>query len=929
MSQPYIVQDLVARKRALDVNINAIVSAGAGSGKTSILTQRHLACLLTVDRPEQVLSMTFTRDAASEMRHRILSALYDAETKPRPESEYEQVSYDLAKKVLDKDKEKGWFITQNPHRLSILTIDSLCAQIVKQVPVLSGLGGEVNIIDDPFSLYIRAASNVIAAINDKDSGLEDDVRALLLHLNGNQQRCVDLIASMLAKRDQWMRHISDSESVLDKEKMTAALDNIIKTQNEKADTLFAGLRLSIAELLNFANLNLTPDSPIYGGDAEDGFWVRAAHLFLTNDDKQRKSVTKNLGFPAGADTKDKKEAWKSIANELNAEQIALLAKLKKIPRGNNTTQWELLTNLFRLLWQAAIELKALFIQTGYVDFTEIAQRALTVLSQDGEVERELQFKIFNSYKHILVDEVQDTNRTQYEIIEALVSEWDPSMNNSLFLVGDPKQSIYRFREADVGLFMQSKVYGIGDITFESLDLTSNFRSTDDIVNWNNNVYQHVFPERADISMGAVPYSHSTPVKKGDIEDPVTIIPLLEKSEGKEAEAVLNAVKEQLEANPDGDIAVLVRARSHLNEIARTLFENKISYHAIEIERLSTRQVILDALSITKAILHAFDNTSWISLFRMPCVGLSLQDITTLCESIGSDAIIERLRDNEKVSKLTPEGNGKVNRLNAIMDWARERIGTVTIRQLVEGVWLQLGAPAGYSNKDIRDVQTFFGLLDEYGFAITIDINLLLRRLDKLYAQPKFNSSTKVTLMTLHKSKGLEFDTVIMPGLGNGSRSAESSLVMWHEFTATNSQEAELLVAPIRSATVDPNYTFLMDMESEKDAYERMRLMYVGTTRPKSKLYLIGHIDQKEVDDVDSKDSLKSPPKSSMLSIIWDTVYPYYIEAAKAKAKKDAEELDEDDGDNEKATAKGYGTQYFKRVKRSHVPPLRIDTHLTN
>lgn len=928
MSQSYEIQDLNARKRALNVTINAIVSAGAGSGKTSILTQRHLACLLTVERPEQVLSMTFTRDAAAEMRHRIISALQRATTNNRPESEYEQISYDLALKVLKRDAEKNWNIIQNPHRLAILTIDSLCSQVVKQVPVLSGLGGEVKIIDDPFSLYIRAATNVISSINDKESGLEDDVRALLLHLNGNQQRCVDLIASMLAKRDQWMRHISASDSVLDKEKMSQALNSIIETQTLKIEASLGTLKFAISDLLNFADNNVTSDSPVAGGAAKEGFWSRAAHLFLTNEDKLRKSVNKNIGFPAGAEAKEKKEAWKDVADEISSDSIALLAKFKKIPTNADDGQWELLDNLFRLLWQAAIELKMLFIHTGQVDFTEVSQRALLVLKHDGEVERDVQFKVFNWYRHILVDEVQDTNRTQYEIIEALVAEWDPSMGNSLFLVGDPKQSIYRFREADVGLFMQSKVYGVGNIEFESLDLSSNFRSTDDIVNWNNEVYQGVFPIDADIAMGAVPYSPSTPVKVGGDNEAVKVVPLLTKSDTDEAQAVLSAVKEQLSANPDGDIAVLVRARSHLTEIARTLFENKIAYHAVEIEKLSTRQVILDALSITKAIIHAFDNTAWISLFRMPCIGLSLHDITALCENLGNDAILERLQDETKLNNLTKEGRDAVNRLNTVMDWGRDKIGTVTIRQLVEGIWLQLGAPAGYSDRDIRDVHTFFTLLDEYGFNISIDVSLLLRRLDKLYAQPKFNAATKVTLMTMHKSKGLEFDTVIMPGLGTSGRNSDSSLVMWHEFTSPESQNAEMLVAPIKSVTEDPNYTFLMDMESDKDMYERMRLMYVGTTRPKKKLYLIGHIEQAEVEGVESVMELKTPPKTSMLAVIWDSVSHVFLKAAQTEAKRQADNPDKKEKEDAPSVA-GYGTHYFRKVKRAHVPKMKPDTHLVN
>jgi ATP-dependent exoDNAse (exonuclease V) beta subunit len=755
--------------------------------------------------------------------------------------------------------------------------------------------------------------NVINKINDPDSGLVEDVRSLLLHLSGNQQRCVDLISSMLGKRDQWMRHVSQSDSILDKDKMASVLDGLIIAQEDRIDKAFSGDKYLIAELLEFASENLPADHFMAAGSNEEGFWERAANLFLTADNKGRKTVTKAIGFPAGAVGKERKESWKGLAETLSPEHLKLLAKSRSIPSTLDGNQWGLLENLFRILWQAAIELKVIFIEEGQVDFTEISQRALAVLRYDGDAERNIAFKMFNWYRHILVDEVQDNNRTQYQIIEALVQEWDPSLGNTLFMVGDPKQSVYRFREADVGLFMQSKEHGIGQIKFEELNLTSNFRSSDGIVDWNNQTYSEAFPLESDISMGAVPYSESTSVKKGKLDNPVTVMPLLEKDPEKEAELVIEAVKEALEVTPDGSIAILVRARTHLNEIASALFDSKISYQAIEIEKLSTRQVILDALSITKAITHAFDNTAWMALLRLPCIGLTLADITVLCENIGSDAVLERLMDQTRTELLSPEGKFKVQRLLEVMYWAREKLGTVSTRQVTEGVWLQLNAPAGYSDRDIRDVQMFFGLLDEYNFNTVIDFNQLMRRLDRLYAKPKFNESTKVTLMTLHKSKGLEFDTVIMPGLGRSSRASESSLVMWHEFTSYNSSEAELLVAPIKSIESDPTYEYLMEMESEKDAYERMRLMYVGTTRPMQKLVLIGHIEQDKRGESISRDSIKKPPRNSMLSVIWDSVeYDFY------KLAKESEKVDKEEDEAVEEPHR------YRRVSNAYIPNLLPD-----
>ena len=164
---------------------------------------------------------------------------------------------------------------ENPHRLSIMTIDSLCAQIVRQVPILSGMGGDTG-AEDPFAIYNKASARVIDKINDPESGLVDDVRGLLLYMHGNQQRCIDLISSMLAKRDQWMRHVIQSDSILDREKMKHVLENLLNEQVNKVCKLFGHQRDNISKLLDAAS-NLPADHILSQGADEIGYWERAAN----------------------------------------------------------------------------------------------------------------------------------------------------------------------------------------------------------------------------------------------------------------------------------------------------------------------------------------------------------------------------------------------------------------------------------------------------------------------------------------------------------------------------------------------------------------------------------------------------------------------------------------------------------------------------
>ncbi|MGA9032056.1 MAG: UvrD-helicase domain-containing protein, partial [Sulfuricaulis sp.] len=147
MSNDKPIADAAARARALTPDQSFIVQAPAGSGKTELLTQRYLRLLSCVDHPEEIVAITFTRKAANEMRNRVLEALEKAKG-PRPEMPNEATTWELAKAALARDETEGWNVIASPERLRVSTIDSFCAALTRQMPMLSHLGAPPAVVED-------------------------------------------------------------------------------------------------------------------------------------------------------------------------------------------------------------------------------------------------------------------------------------------------------------------------------------------------------------------------------------------------------------------------------------------------------------------------------------------------------------------------------------------------------------------------------------------------------------------------------------------------------------------------------------------------------------------------------------------------------------------------------------------------------------
>jgi len=474
-------------------------------------------------------------------------------------------------------------------------------------------------------------------------------------------------------------------------------------------------------------------------------------------------------------------------------------------------------------------------------------------------------------KHVLVDEFQDTSHGQYSLLRLLTAGWQAGDGRTLFCVGDPMQSIYRFREAEVGYYLDARRKGIGGITLQPLYLTSNFRSQANIVEWVNGVFAQVFPATEDQTLGAIAYSASRPIREAAPGPAVQVHGFLGRDDLAESAKVVEIVADAISHPGNGSVAVLVRSRPHLTQIVRSLRSAGIHYKAVEIEKLGGRAVVLDLLALTRALVHPADRTAWLSVLHAPFLGLDEADLLHIAKSAQGRTVPEALFAHRPPG-LSEDGKKRLQRCVPILDRALATRGSGSLRQYVESVWLALGGPTGAEQAgDLDDAESFLRLIEgiETGGDLD-DVNVLSDILDKYYAAGQADTSARVQVMTIHKAKGLEFDTVILPGLGKVSGRQEKRLLRWQEIVRHESLN-DLLLAPLapQGQSQDPLYAFLSRLEQERDGLELRRLLYVAATRAREKLHLLAHANA-------TKEGDAKPHQGSLLAALWDSVAGSFV-----------------------------------------------------
>ncbi|AWD32273.1 ATP-dependent helicase/nuclease subunit A [Candidatus Kinetoplastibacterium sorsogonicusi] len=905
------ILDIDNRNHSLDVYKSFLIQAPAGSGKTELLVNRILSLLTIVNTPEEILAITFTKKAASEMHERIIFKLNQAA------SQYD--SSNLAFKVLQRSKILNWDLLNNTSKLSIKTFDAFCVDILSKLQIYFESNFHIKITNYPDKYYVQVANSILNMIDQKAS-----IRKLLLHIDLNLSLFKHHIIYMLKTRDQWISLIKNGyKKNLLKSSFIKSIELDLCFIKHNICDMDIKVKEAITSAANYLKNNV--NNPLenfinWNGEFKTTindlpFWKSFAFLILTEANKIRSAsgVNKKLGFPSDSLHKSIFVEWLKKIDK-NSPWIFRLILIRDILENNfHFNKTDYLDYQFEVLKIAIQKLKFYFQKYGEIDFIEIEELTYSYLKNlfnKKNSNNNIFIKKYLNISHILIDEFQDTSHNQLNLLETLTLEWKVNDKKTLFLVGDPNQSIYKFRNADVSIFSYVKNNGINKIKLIHLKLNLNFRSNKFLIEWINNCFKKLMPNN-DSTLGQFLYEKSISYKEYGDNNHVKFLPNIIKNnntlENTQSEnIVINLIRKIIKSKQRNNSTVLlVRSRNHVLNLIKRFDKENIPYQAIDIIPLNSKAVISDLLQIIKAILHPSDRLAWLSLLRSPFCGLSLNTLHKLF-GIYDDLSIPYImkfivlkgdwffiqNDNNllkmcicDINKIEIETYCQCQSQGILLDeYLRiKHIANAMIKnefsynsftyELMK-IWNQLGGQYAYFNDTTQDVQNFFQIIDETTTDNNIDIDLIEEQIKNSYSSiiKKNNNEFYIEIMTIHKSKGLEFDNVILYDIHKTSINDREPLFRFDK----NYYDNLTLFSSIKSIDdkyQNPIFLYLKKRDEIKYQYELNRLVYVACTRSKNSIYFIGNIYY------DKNNKIKKPNKKSFLYILWESLehYQYFLD----------------------------------------------------
>jgi len=894
MTETLQILDSAARQSAQNPKQSCIVQAPAGSGKTTLLAQRYVTLLTTVQQPEAILAITFTRKAAAEMRERVLEELANSES-------------DIGRAATEHARAQGWQLEQYPARLRIQTIDSFATNLVNQLPVTSPLQ-QTNICSHPEDCYQQAVARVLRRVTtDQPDSMSSVARELLSNFFGNNVQVHNLLVTMLRRREQWQYMLMERLASADGQQLIAAIGEGIDALQLQAlqdldQALAEPLREKLQQLGAYAADNIEAHPAFEKLSQFEQWRFIADNLLLKADSKigkpqLRKVVNKNQGFPDGAKNPTRKELLEllaDIAAHFDEHRPALnaFATLRQLP---SVEAAELdryrLTLVGTVLFDCVNELNQIFNERGEVDFNQITIAAIAALGTP-DAPSDLALSLDYRISHLLVDEFQDTSRAQHELFSRLIREWAPGDGNTFFAVGDPMQSIYRFRNAEVSLFLEVCERGMAGLPLKHLQLTTNFRSADPMIAWFNQVFSSLLGDTDDPTLGAIRYAAATSprtslaaLSRDQLFDPLT----LSSSIAEQNEQIVAHIQRLATTTNYPSIAILLRNRSPAGQLVRALEAAGIPWQGTDLHALGNTAIVSDAVNLVRALVDPGDRISTFALLRSPLVGLSLVDLGGVAGALDTPPVSEAESANRSTHEtifhvpkdhlathLGADGLARMQRLQTIAAPLLARRLTLAPRELLEALWLHLGGPKAYPKNTHKHINRLFDVIED-GHPRHLDPVRLERDIEKLYAE---DDSSGVQILTVHKSKGLQYQHVLVPNLQSRDRADESQLLMSRETTRGYLMACRMPGDPKSDEKARSLYHWLKEEEKQRGLNESKRLLYVAATRAERSLALFGTLFEN-----------KSPPGNSLLGAL-DPVFGELWQDLPAPDAADLEPPDE-------------------------------------
>jgi ATP-dependent helicase/nuclease subunit A len=848
------ISDEKVRAEIIDNPNSFILSAPAGSGKTTVLAKRIIKRLLEVNDPNEIIALTFTKKAANEMKDKVQEILKAKdETFDGP---FEQ------KKLNKHSKRNSWDDNFMSH-LKIMTIDSLGFQILQKEPLLSEYPKVEGLSEQLDDLYEIAINEVI-----KEPQNYQDVEKVLLYLNENHQTIVNEFVEMIKKRDQWLpclielSEFNDSEI---KEHYISAYHKEMGQRIDEINKLFTALEIEelraiYIELKSKKNPELQQQFDPKNAES----WKDLLSLIYTKEHTVR--------------AKFKGEMLENISKifNKNINKISILNNFSNVLNEDKIKDiFPIIPSLFRLLRLIYAELKLVLKGANQIDFTEVQLLAIDVLE-----ERPIEVVLGHDVSHILVDEFQDTNDSQLKFIKLLMDNFPNDPNKSMLVVGDSMQSIYRFRKAEVKHFINAMRDGIGGLKLENRELEANFRSCEKIIDWCNRNMPMIFPQE-NSDKGAAPY---LPFKYGNKKvkgDGVLIHHLQTNAFTKsklfraEAEYVVEKIEGLRKKTPMLEIAILTRTRLTVKEIIQEMRRKKIPFKAIGIDQVKNQQIYQDIMSLTKALYNLDDKVHWLAILRAPWCGLDLKSLSILFENNHDRDAWDVINDLNITNKLDSDNKKRLYFIRDVISKAIGYRGRMSHRFFIESVWRMLmGDKCLKKNDDLEYIDTFLDLIDECSNSLSIDFNKLDKVTDDIHITSNPNDPNPVVISTMHAAKGLEYECVILPNLNRRVKPDEKPLILL--------DGDNLISIKNNNEKIKNLFDYNWKKERVRIKNEQIRLLYVAITRAKEECHLIFSINEKKIEEKGDEKIIKEDKlieiengpnieENSLLNVLWPIV----------------------------------------------------------
>lgn len=779
-----------------DIQRNVTVSAGAGSGKTRVLVERFVYILQQAKEKQlalaadNILAITFTRKAAAEMKARVRKRMDEILTQ-EPQDYFWQEQM----KILE--------------RAQITTIHGLCSRILRENPVEAQLDPAFAVADD-FTASDYIAQCVQSFIR---SSLEQPELRLLLGVYG--------VNSFVNQLNALLPNLAD---IAAEEDLTAPY----RESAASAASLSDKLLLVVQELVDRREQLTKPKSK--GREHLDNL---LEHLAEVKAGLQAETIT----FVAY-------DSYVAVIKNQRGELKAVLDEAKKLRQQLEEAAYDRLAVPLAAAWQKVLAELYSYIQKKKQDndlltYDDLELRALQLLQENVEVRQ----KYHERFRYIMVDEFQDTNERQRQLIYLLCGDSAAQLSgNKLFIVGDPKQSIYRFRGADVSVFAQVSTE-IAQGGGGCYSMSHNFRSVDKILTTCNKTFQPLLGE--DKSQ-AVYFEALTPNSAGSFTPQLLKVMYNEENKGQkrqlEAAAVARKLRQlQAAGLPYGEMAILLRAMTPCETLTAELERQGVPYNVIDGKGFYARQEVLDLLNLLTVLHNRYRSLELAGVLRSPYFGLTDETITLLF--LRGSSLWEALQQAE----LPGEQGALAARAAQCLRQLRAYAALAALPELWQELWRVLSIDVVLSRQEngagkLANAQKLRQLAEAYSaeqqgcLGDWLAYVERVRKAEIRETAANVEAEDAVQILTIHKSKGLEFNTVFIPFLDSPRKSTTAEIAYLPGFGLG----IKLLLADgelVASGVLQK----LRKADKDFDVAERLRQLYVGMTRAEKALLLSGAV----------------------------------------------------------------------------------------